>query len=133
MKLNRKNLLRAYVAFKNSDVNKLEVYKWFQHAFGDNWCEESENLFEDKKGAPVKIETRKDYILKKYGIPSMNLDELERIALRAVMEFRNCRQKEACNDLGITPRSIHYKLNVKYKIPSHPSGTRSPIYEMEME
>jgi transcriptional regulator with GAF, ATPase, and Fis domain len=108
MKLNRENLLEVYCLFRHlNGKDKPTIYRQLLEIFGARFIEDWEKLFLET--APLnQFDQDHKQICR---LPTLRLIDLEYMAIMIALEKKCFVQKYAAKELGISPRSLNYKIS----------------------
>lgn len=109
LELNRSNFLLVYLMLKDKNWDASYLYCKLVDIFGPPAMSNWECLFEKQT---IKIKDLSKIEVIKNILPTLNLAELERIAILAALDKNGWQQKNAARELGISPRSINYRINL---------------------
>ena len=108
MKLNRENLLQVYCLLRRlNGKDKASIYWQLVDIFGKGFILRWESLFatNESRRAAYREKWDNDLVL-----PTLKLDELERMAILQSLEESLWVQNKAAEKCGISARSMNYRI-----------------------
>jgi transcriptional regulator with GAF, ATPase, and Fis domain len=102
------NLLYIYCLMRHINKEQGVLYWQLVDIFGKRFIKDWKSLFHKRE--------RKMLPNSEEGDPVIRLDVLEKKAILIALERNDFVQKKAAQDLGISERSLSYKITYKYKI-----------------